>query len=698
MAIQYVMSMYQFEVGSSVLAWRSGSIVVYLMGFYHSSWLVLRHRLQSSNWIVLSQKVFAMALQACIVPTDAATDICRTNLPIRESPSVASLRDRLKKLWNVSRSIRVVTEAFLAEAEADAEATSFTSAEADAEGANEQTGHRWRAITVAHGHPQHEGNHRQVVGPCARFARIATTILLANPAVKQQCLHCCVSVWRPIYVPLLGTGLLSEQEGLGHSSHAGPVRIGNFTRTIELLRSAFDTSSLDPLQYTPRKLNLIRNSVTRSFCELTSDESAVKRQLHCVVHLMRPPNLFQTTSANERRLYISRRWQLSLTECGRLPMVRNYKKKTSRGDWSEENMNAVKNVVEGKMGYMRSRKEADLERSIAKKSGTLASANMLLALQKRGSLSSMRKASLYCTRSALIARLSSQAIYPCIKMLCSVTPNLDASRGLERNKSFPRRGQRHDSRKSFSKPTTTTTMIGNLAPSAESKTFYHARLKYKPASWNSVIRSGTDSLRFFKKRASDTETNLRYPWCWQLSMGGGDCFPSALQEDHAFQPEVGVQEHLLVLGVKKSENCWRADKNLGSLQPTPSCLVDVLEDFLFRRLLFQPRQAITSTYECQIKIYHRFEKPLLRRIRQETQRVIKTLEMGRKDMSDSFARSAVADINAGGCTPETIFTRDIRSALSPSVLIKQAVTVTVTRCKTEKPKFYSSSYVMVSVK
>ncbi|KAI8425914.1 hypothetical protein MSG28_004921 [Choristoneura fumiferana] len=36
----------------------------------------------------------------------------------------------------------------------------------------------------------------KVVGPCARSARIATTILLANPAVKQQCLHCCVSAWR----------------------------------------------------------------------------------------------------------------------------------------------------------------------------------------------------------------------------------------------------------------------------------------------------------------------------------------------------------------------------------------------------------------------------------------------------------------------------------------------------------------------
>ncbi|KAI8439594.1 hypothetical protein MSG28_013321 [Choristoneura fumiferana] len=35
-------------------------------------------------------------------------------------------------------------------------------------------------------------------GPCAKSARIATTILLANPAVKQQCLclYCCVSVWR----------------------------------------------------------------------------------------------------------------------------------------------------------------------------------------------------------------------------------------------------------------------------------------------------------------------------------------------------------------------------------------------------------------------------------------------------------------------------------------------------------------------
>ncbi|KAI8431129.1 hypothetical protein MSG28_001179 [Choristoneura fumiferana] len=44
----------------------------------------------------------------------------------------------------------------------------------------------------------HFWRHSTVVGPCARSARIATTILLANPAVKQQCLHCCVSAWRAV--------------------------------------------------------------------------------------------------------------------------------------------------------------------------------------------------------------------------------------------------------------------------------------------------------------------------------------------------------------------------------------------------------------------------------------------------------------------------------------------------------------------
>ncbi|KAI8432525.1 hypothetical protein MSG28_013522 [Choristoneura fumiferana] len=55
-----------------------------------------------------------------------------------------------------------------------------------------------------------------------------------------------VGIRSPIYVPLLGTGLLSEQEGLGLSSHAGPVRIGNFARTIELLRSLKSVPQHEP--------------------------------------------------------------------------------------------------------------------------------------------------------------------------------------------------------------------------------------------------------------------------------------------------------------------------------------------------------------------------------------------------------------------------------------------------------------------
>ncbi|KAI8423277.1 hypothetical protein MSG28_014302 [Choristoneura fumiferana] len=58
----------------------------------------------------------------------------------------------------------------------------------------------------------------------------------------------------PIHVPLLGTGLLSEQEGLGHSSHAGPVRIGNFTRTIELLRSPRSVNESVPVLMALRAL------------------------------------------------------------------------------------------------------------------------------------------------------------------------------------------------------------------------------------------------------------------------------------------------------------------------------------------------------------------------------------------------------------------------------------------------------------
>ncbi|KAI8420368.1 hypothetical protein MSG28_008885 [Choristoneura fumiferana] len=58
-----------------------------------------------------------------------------------------------------------------------------------------------------------------VVGPCARSARIATTILLANPAVKQQCLYCCVSAWRH------GNATTSSETSVGtNTATAGPSK------------------------------------------------------------------------------------------------------------------------------------------------------------------------------------------------------------------------------------------------------------------------------------------------------------------------------------------------------------------------------------------------------------------------------------------------------------------------------------------
>ncbi|KAI8432988.1 hypothetical protein MSG28_013870 [Choristoneura fumiferana] len=46
---------YRFEVSTSALASRSGPIVVYHMGFYHSSWLLLRHQLQTvmKNFLII---------------------------------------------------------------------------------------------------------------------------------------------------------------------------------------------------------------------------------------------------------------------------------------------------------------------------------------------------------------------------------------------------------------------------------------------------------------------------------------------------------------------------------------------------------------------------------------------------------------------------------------------------------------------
>lgn len=58
--------------------------------------------------------------------------------------------------------------------------------------------------------------------------------------------------FRPrMHVPVLGTGLLSESEGLVHSSHAGPERIEMFTYTIELLRRFVVVSSRKTPSYEP---------------------------------------------------------------------------------------------------------------------------------------------------------------------------------------------------------------------------------------------------------------------------------------------------------------------------------------------------------------------------------------------------------------------------------------------------------------
>ncbi|KAI8441017.1 hypothetical protein MSG28_009290 [Choristoneura fumiferana] len=76
-----------------------------------------------------------------------------------------------------------------------------------------------------------------------------TQITLSSYSIFAKGVHDdSYSSSQPIHVPLLGTGLLSEQEKLGYSSHAGPVRIGNFTRTIELLRRDVALDDNFPLQ------------------------------------------------------------------------------------------------------------------------------------------------------------------------------------------------------------------------------------------------------------------------------------------------------------------------------------------------------------------------------------------------------------------------------------------------------------------
>ncbi|KAI8438080.1 hypothetical protein MSG28_010722 [Choristoneura fumiferana] len=67
-------------------------------------------------------------------------------------------------------------------------------------------------------------------GACARSTRIATTILLANPAVKQQCLHCCFGVEsktagvvreRRFYDGGYNLGGFGGFGGYGHGGHGG---------------------------------------------------------------------------------------------------------------------------------------------------------------------------------------------------------------------------------------------------------------------------------------------------------------------------------------------------------------------------------------------------------------------------------------------------------------------------------------------
>ncbi|KAI8435579.1 hypothetical protein MSG28_003856 [Choristoneura fumiferana] len=55
-----MVSIIKFEVGASARARRSGPIVVYLMGFYHSSWLMLRHRFQTEDLIILFNVLFIL--------------------------------------------------------------------------------------------------------------------------------------------------------------------------------------------------------------------------------------------------------------------------------------------------------------------------------------------------------------------------------------------------------------------------------------------------------------------------------------------------------------------------------------------------------------------------------------------------------------------------------------------------------------
>ncbi|KAI8429382.1 hypothetical protein MSG28_000026 [Choristoneura fumiferana] len=71
------------------------------------------------------------------------------------------------------------------------------------------TSHDYEALSPSY-------NINKPARPAPRSARIATTILLANPGVRQQCLHCCVSAWRASVAELAVPG--------GPASPPPPVR------------------------------------------------------------------------------------------------------------------------------------------------------------------------------------------------------------------------------------------------------------------------------------------------------------------------------------------------------------------------------------------------------------------------------------------------------------------------------------------
>ncbi|KAI8429386.1 hypothetical protein MSG28_000030 [Choristoneura fumiferana] len=109
----------------------------------------------------------------------------------------------------------------------------------------------------------------QVVGPCARSARIATTILLTNPAVKQQCLYCCVSAWRSVS---------SSSEGGDSTSSTVLIAVG-----CALLAAALAALALGALCAQARRKRATRGTYSPSGQEYCNPRAEM---MH---HALKPP-------------------------------------------------------------------------------------------------------------------------------------------------------------------------------------------------------------------------------------------------------------------------------------------------------------------------------------------------------------------------------------------------------------------------